>query len=306
MRWSFTKGHGTQNDFVILPDLQAELTMTAPLVKAVTDRRAGVGADGVLRVVPTAAIPEVADQASTALWFMDYLNADGTPAQMCGNGIRVFAAYLVREGLAELGPMRIATRAGVKHVHPLVTADLPAQVSVDSPWFAVDLGFWRLLHGMRALADGGDARVSVSGLPGAVPAISVEVGNPHTVVLLPAAEDLSRLDLSVPPVVKPIPPEGSNVEFVVVDHASTGDWGAIQMRVHERGVGETRSCGTGAAVAAMATRSWLALAGSAPDRWVVTVPGGQVIVRALPENHVELAGPAVLVADGTVELILAA
>src|SRR3954471_20268067 len=124
----FVKGHGTENDFVLLPDVDAQLELTPERVRRLADRRAGIRADGVIRVVPTAAVDEVVDQAAAAPWFMDYANADGSLAEMCGNGARVFARFLVDEGLAEPGRFAIATRGGVK------------QVEVDADEVTVDMG----------------------------------------------------------------------------------------------------------------------------------------------------------------------
>jgi diaminopimelate epimerase len=286
---TFTKGHGTQNDFVLVPDLDGALDLDPDTVRLLADRRAGVGGDGVIRVVRTRDVAEVADQAPQAEWFMDYRNADGEPAEMCGNGVRVFVAYLLREGLAHLGDgeaLAVATRAGTKLVRR--AGDL----------LAVDLGPWRVVGGDAALAGGGDAQVLAGGLGGAVNGLSLDLGNPHTVVVLPGLAELRALELHRAPVVEPTPPNGTNVEFVVVEGA-----GHVAMRVHERGVGETRSCGTGAAAAALAARAWTAVAGGGEvDEWRVDVPGGQLRVRVLASGTVELAGPAELVADGTVQL----
>src|SRR5687768_2356819 len=96
----FAKGHGTGNDFVVLPDADGALPLTPALVAALCDRRRGIGADGVLRVVRTAAHPDAEASADVAEWFMDYWNADGSHAEMCGNGVRVYARFLVEAGLA--------------------------------------------------------------------------------------------------------------------------------------------------------------------------------------------------------------
>jgi diaminopimelate epimerase len=214
---------------------------------------------------------------------MDYHNADGSPAEMCGNGSRVFAAYLKREGLVEEDEFRIATRGGTK------------AVTVTGEQYAVDLGPWRVVDPEGARERGFDSTVrSRGGVE--LPALRLDLGNPHTVVILPPDFDLAELDLTEPPAVSPHPEHGTNVEFV----RAIGQ-GHIAMRVHERGVGETRSCGTGAAAAALATRWWEGETDDNTD-WTVDVPGGRVSVRALPGGHVELAGPAVLVADGTVSL----
>ncbi|MGN6301488.1 MAG: diaminopimelate epimerase [Angustibacter sp.] len=289
MQLTFTKGHGTENDFVLVPDPDGTLVLDPETVRRLADRRAGIGGDGVIRVVRTRAVAEVADQADRAEWFMDYRNADGEPAEMCGNGVRVFVTYLLREGLAHLADgeqLAVATRAGTKLVRR------------DGDLLAVDLGTWRVVGGDDALADGGDASVLAAGLGGAVSGLSLDLGNPHTVVVLPGTAELRALDLHLAPVVEPVPPHGTNVEFVVVERA-----GHVAMRVHERGVGETRSCGTGAAAAALAARAWTAVAGGGEvDEWRVDVPWGTLRVRVLAAGTVELAGPAELVADGTVRL----
>src|SRR5215469_15222346 len=108
----FAKGHGTENDFVILLDPDGREELTAALTARLCDRRAGIGGDGVLRVVRAAAMTE----AGGAEWFMDYRNADGSVAEMCGNGIRVFARYLAQHGLAEGPEFTVATRSGPKRV----------------------------------------------------------------------------------------------------------------------------------------------------------------------------------------------
>jgi diaminopimelate epimerase len=280
----FTKGHGTENDFVLVPDPDGTLELTPAQVQRLADRRAGIGGDGVIRVVPTrfATDSDVRAQAGDAEWFMDYRNADGSLAEMCGNGVRVFAAYLVREGLAAGERFGVATRAGLRYVRR--TAD----------GYAVDLGEWRLGDPEGASRDGFDVMVRPRhGKP--VPALSLDLGNPHAVVMLPEGVPLENLDLTVAPEVQPAPPNGTNVEFV----RPLGP-GHIEMRVHERGVGETRSCGTGAAAAALATRFWSG--GQGETAWIVDVPGGRLTVTPLPGNHVELAGPAELVADGEIGL----
>jgi diaminopimelate epimerase len=281
----FTKGHGTENDFVVVPDLEGVLALTAEGAARLADRHAGLGGDGVIRVVPTSFSdePAVLAQASAARWFMDYRNADGSVAEMCGNGTRVFAAYLRREGLETADEFAIATRAGTKVVR-----------FEGSDLIAVNLGPWRLAQPHIAETEGFDALVHLDGHE-PLSALTLDVGNPHTVVALPGSVDLDTLDLLRAPVVNPEPEHGTNVELVRPLGA-----GHLRMRVHERGVGETRSCGTGAAAAALATRFW---AGGRGDTWTVEVPGGRLRVRALPGDEVELAGPAVLVADGTTPLL---
>ena len=281
----FTKGHGTENDFVLVPDLDGTRDLTPDQVRRLADRRAGIGGDGVIRVVPTQAATEhhVRDQASVAPWFMDYRNADGSAAEMCGNGGRVFAAYLRREGLETADEFAIATRSGIKLVR------------FEGDLIAVNLGGWRIVDVDGAHENGFDVLVKVQGHD-PMPGLSLDLGNPHVVVALPDSADLASLDLTVVPEVNPAAGGGTNVEFV----RPIGP-GHIALRVHERGVGETRSCGTGAAAAALATR-WWAAADHPTDEWRVDVPGGTLRVRALPSQQVELAGPAVLVADGVTTL----
>ncbi|MGO1318302.1 MAG: diaminopimelate epimerase, partial [Cellulomonadaceae bacterium] len=268
---AFTRGHGTQNDFVLIADTSAALRLDPALVRALADRRAGVGGDGVIRVAPTRALPEgdrILAAAPEATWFMDYRNADGSVAQMCGNGVRVFARYLEHLGLADLsaGPLAVGTRAGVRRVH-----------REEDGWYSVDMGEWSFPGGPDALVRGFDAQVSTPGLGGVRPALSVDLGNPHTVVALPTVDELVAADLTAAPAVTPVPEQGTNVEYVVPLGEQPGPGapaGRVRMRVHERGVGETRSCGTGACAAALAVRAWAGP--GAPDVWWVEVPGGTV------------------------------
>ncbi|MCF4122990.1 diaminopimelate epimerase [Antribacter sp. KLBMP9083] len=323
-RVRFTKGHGTRNDFVLVADLAGELDLTPEMVRRLADRRGGIGGDGVIRLVPTAALAragetvadEVLAQDPAAIWFMDYRNADGSVAEMCGNGVRVFTAFAESLGLVTLAPgtaspvpgaaqaapggrttpsdtFALGTRAGVKRVR-----------REPDGWYAVDMGPWSLPFGDEARAQGFDAAVHVAGWEAPRPALSVDLGNPHTVVALAGTEELDALDLGHAPEVAPVPPNGTNVELVVPLGEELGPdgepAGRVRMRVHERGVGETPSCGTGACAAALAVRTWQGE--GAPDTWFVEVPGGEVRVRLLPDGHVELAGPAELVYSGEVAL----
>ncbi|WP_251150715.1 diaminopimelate epimerase [Cellulosimicrobium sp. Marseille-Q4280] len=297
-RTRFTKGHGTRNDFVLLADTKGELDLTPELVRALADRRSGIGGDGVIRLVPTALVPESRDvlaQDPHAIWFMDYRNADGSVAEMCGNGVRVFAAFAESLGLVSFAggtEVPVGTRAGVKRVRK------------EGDWYAVDMGPWFLPGGRDALRAGFDATVVVRGWEVPRPALSVDLGNPHTVLALAREDLLADADLTGAPVVEPVPPRGTNVELVVPLGETVEEDGTVvghvRMRVHERGVGETPSCGTGACAAALAVRVWGGP--DAPDTWFVDVPGGTVRVRALPGDHVELAGPAELVHSGEVDL----
>ncbi|MGN7964887.1 diaminopimelate epimerase [Microbacterium sp. 22179] len=287
---AFTKGHGTGNDFVIIADPDGALDLTADQVAALCDRNFGIGADGVLRVVRSAAIADGAAalaEEPDAEWFMDYRNADGSIAEMCGNGIRVFAHYLLWAGLAVIesgSTLPIGTRAGVR------------DVTRSENGYQVDLGRWRL--------DGDEPLVTASGLAVTRPGLGIDVGNPHVVVAVASEAELASLDLHRPPLLDPLPPAGANVEFVVPGEPLVRDGiGHVRMRVFERGVGETLSCGTGVAATALAVRHW---AGEqAPDNWRVEIPGGTLGVRmfaAEDGEHVALAGPAQLAFHGEIEL----
>ena len=245
-------------------------------------------------------MPDAPDDARGTAWFMDYRNRDGSVAQMCGNGVRVFARYVQHLGLWDPadGPLAVGTRAGARTV---VTTALEVG---DGLWFTVGMGAVTLVGGSDALAAGGDAEVHVNGLAVTRPGLSVDVGNPHTVVVLAQEADLEQADLATAPVVRPVPPDGTNVELVVpLGEVPTADGtgvGRVRMRVHERGVGETRSCGTGAVAAAAAVRAWGGP--QAPSVWLVDVPGGTVRVTLPPDSRADLAGPAVLVAEARVDL----
>ena len=258
----FVKGHGTENDFVILPDPDGSLELTPALVAAVCDRRAGIGADGVLRVVRSKAF----GHDSAPEWFMDYRNADGSIAEMCGNGVRVFARYLVEAGLAVPGDLAIATRGGVRHVRLGPSGDV-----------TVDMGAPVLLGESRAVMGGR----SYEGL-------GVSMGNPHLACLI--EDPVAGLDLSrAPEIDAAVFPDGVNLELF----RAVGD-GRVEMRVHERGVGETRSCGTGAVATAVAAAH---AEGRTEGTWEIAVPGG-VVTAILDGRTSFLRGPAVLVAEG--------
>ena len=288
-RIAFAKGQGTGNDFILLADPEGELELGAREVSALCDRRFGIGADGLIRAVRTrsAGLNERATALlSASEWFMDYRNADGSLAEMCGNGIRVFARFLEEEGLAAAQPggaLPLGTRAGI------------VEVQRSPLGFTADLGAWR---------PGPDVTVRATHLSVPRPGLSIDVGNPHVVVALADAAELEALDLAAAPALDPEQPHGANVEFVVPEEPLVLDGvGRIRMRVHERGSGETLSCGTGAVAAALATRFW---AGEgAPDDWQVDVPGGRLTVRVVDTEdgeHVALSGPAQIVYRGTIEL----
>lgn len=286
---TFTKGHGTGNDFVLYTDPEGAQPLSAEQIRFICDRRFGIGADGIVRAVRSRAISEGAASLAEdpgAEWFMDYWNADGTAAEMCGNGVRVYTHYLLAEGLidtAEGESVPIGTRAGVKDVY------------VGASGYTVDLGLWRL---------DGERLVAARGLDVARPGLGIDVGNPHVVAVLAGEAELEALDLHAEPALEPAPEAGANIEFVVPEEPLVIEGEArIKMRVHERGAGETLSCGTGTAAAALAFRYW---GGEGmPNRWRVDVPGGRLFVRMIATpagEHVTLNGPAELVYTGTIEL----
>lgn len=278
----FAKGHGTQNDFVVLPDLDAALELTPDAVAALCDRRRGLGADGVLRVTTAGAaaaagvfatLPEgVSDQD----WYMDYRNADGSIAQMCGNGVRVFAHYLRASGLETRDEFVVGSLAGAR---PVVVHDFSAEDPTHAR-VTVDMGKANRLGTGSAVVGG----QSFSGL-------GVDVGNPH----LACVTDLSAAALAALDVGAPVSfdtaqfPDGVNMEILTMPAG-----GAVNMRVHERGVGETRSCGTGTVAAALAALDHL---GEETGTLTVRIPGGEVTVT-ITEATSYLRGPSVLVAHG--------
>lgn len=285
---AFTKGQGTGNDFVLFSDPSGLISLEPEQIAWMCDRQFGVGADGVIRAVRSEHLVDGASSLAedpSAEWFMDYHNADGSVAEMCGNGIRVYAAYLISEGLLspDVGDtIGIGTRAGVK------------DVLVGANGFQVDLGRWRL--------DDGERLVRAKNLEIARPGISINLGNPHVAVAVADEEELEKIDLAYEPIVEPATPGGVNVEFVMPEEPLVRDGVArIKMRVHERGSGETLSCGTGAVAAALAFRFWGGV--DAPNTWRVDVRGGRLGVRMFPTEegeHVSLSGPAELVYSGTV------
>lgn len=282
----FLKGHGTENDFVIVPDPDNAIDLPASFVARLCDRRAGIGGDGLLHVVRSAAHPEARAMAAEAEWFMDYRNADGSIAEMCGNGVRVFARYLERAGLVEAGDLAVATRGGVKKAHL-------AKAAPDSGSSAGDI---TVSMGRAVLPEDG---VTVSVGARSWPALNVSMGNPHAVAFV---EDLDQAGdlLTVPPFSPAsLYPDGVNIEFVV-DRGERH----VAMRVHERGSGETRSCGTGAcAVAVAAARrdgADPAVTG-VPVTYTVDLPGGRLVITERPDGEIEMTGPAVIVAEGHID-----
>jgi diaminopimelate epimerase len=280
-RFPFVKGHGTQNDFVLLPDPDGTLhpDLDAETVRRLTDRHSGLAADGVIRVVRSTTLDEGRELAADAEWFMDYRNADGSIAEMCGNGIRVMARYLWSTGLADDPVLPIGTRGGLRTVHD--GSDGSSTVEMGSPTLAV------VRQPMQVTVRKQTWPISAVFLP-----------NPHAVAFVDALDKIGPL--AEPPSVDAgsLFPDGTNVEFVV----DCGDR-HIAMRVWERGVGETRSCGTGVCAAAYAAmeRDGAVEAGSS---YVVDVPGGRLQVSMHAGGMLLLTGPAVLGVRGDIDFEL--
>ncbi|MBJ7340311.1 diaminopimelate epimerase [Mycolicibacterium sp.] len=276
----FAKGHGTENDFVLLPDVGARLALTPEAVSALCDRRRGIGADGVLRVTTADAalaagvFEAIPEGVAPGDWFMDYRNADGSVAQMCGNGVRVFAHYLRVSGLEHRDEFVVGSLAGPRPVVLRDVDDLSADVTVDMGK-ANQFGTGSAVVGGRRF--GG---------------VAVDLGNPHLACIdasLTSAE-LATLDVGAPVWFDAAQfPEGVNVEVLTAPFG-----GAITMRVHERGVGETRSCGTGTVAATVAA---LRHQGADTGTLRVRIPGGEVTVT-ITDATSYLRGPSVLVAQG--------
>jgi diaminopimelate epimerase len=292
----FAKGHGTGNDFLILPDPDDALALSPELVARLCDRRTGLGADGVLRAVlawgdepprpprappppahlpvppspsPSTASLRPAVAAGAAEWFMDYRNADGSMAEMCGNGVRVFARYLLTHGLADGPALAVATRAGTRQVWAEPDGE-----------FTVDMGAPAVLGRGRAVVGGRECE-----------GLAVSLGNPHLACLVDVP--VADFDLSAPPLVDHGQfPDGVNVEVLQV----TGDR-YVEMRVYERGSGATLSCGTGAVAAAVAAAT---AAADPVGTWTVQVPGGRLAVTLGAATSL-LTGPSVIVAEGELD-----
>ena len=277
----FAKYHGTGNDFVIVEDIRDELRLEPALVAGLCDRHRGVGADGLIRIAP-------ADEAD---FFMDYSNASGEIAEMCGNGIRCLAKYVYDRGLTSAREIDVLTRAGVKHLVIEAENGVAHRVTVDMGPPALE---------RRSIPMQGDPTGTFVGEPFEVEgtpytATGVSMGNPHCVLFLPAGLDPGSVDVTrIGPLVEMRPefPNRTNVEFV-----SARD-GAIRLRVWERGSGETMACGTGACAALVAS----SLAGLTGREAPVEFPGGRLDV-SWPDDagSVFLTGAAAFVFEGDID-----
>lgn len=258
MALTATYGHGTENDFVLFYDPNDEIEISADQVRRICDRKSGVGADGLIRITKR-----------ENRWFMDYRNSDGSIAEMCGNGIRVMARYLVDRGLEGAGIFSISTRDGNKFLKVPETGDI-----------SVNLGQVSQVPGEVSALQNGKRFVG----------LNIDVGNPHAVLFVDSLDEVGALEMA--PLVEPIDeyPDGVNVEFV-----EFLDNGELRMRVFERGSGETKSCGTGTCAVALAAS--IRSGKRAPLSWVINAPGGRLVVDIDPHYNATLTGPAVLIRD---------
>ena len=261
-----TYGHGTENDFLIVFDPTDELPISASQTASLCDRESGIGADGLIRIVKV-----------KGHWFMDYRNADGSVAEMCGNGIRVMARYLVERNHQPEGIFPISTRDGMKHLRVPATGDI-----------TVNIG--------QVVDEEDEITVTLNGRSWS--GLHISVGNPHAVVFLDSLDELGSLTNA--PLVTPasVYPEGVNVEFVEFMGA-----GELKMRVYERGVGETRSCGTGTCAVALAAT--LTRGEKLPAKWTIYPPGGRLEVEIDGHFNATLTGPAILISEHDITAYLA-
>lgn len=291
------KAHATGNDFVVYLDEDGTHEPTADEVRFLCDRHFGIGGDGLIRLAHPQAVSDVNERqiadcaAGDADWFMDYRNADGSLAEMCGNGTRAITLFAQRQGIADQPggkPFHLGTRAGVKILTSL--SDVPG---LGKDVFQVEMGAWK-----RGDVDGYE--VTIPGTSGSARGTFVDMGNPHVVAVLEDAfaslPNVEDLDLVTKPVVAPEIPSDQNVEFVRIDEQSEGDdAGEATMRVNERGCGETLSCGTGLCATAITLRAKTGI-----DHWTITVRGGTLRVDVTDED-VKLTGSATIV--GKIELL---
>jgi diaminopimelate epimerase len=273
---NFAKYQGTGNDFVMVNDSGNELSLTPDLVRSLCDRRFGIGADGVIRVAPS-------DEAD---FLMDYVNADGSVSEICGNGIRCLAVFARAEGLTSKDEITVATGAGKKTV--TVQADERVRVDMGAPIFEPDR--------VPFEADGEGPLHSKIEVDGDVLEVAVlSMGNPHAVLFVedPKVAPLTTLGPRLER--HPSFPHGTNVEFVRVESPQH-----LVMRVWERGSRETMACGTGACAAAVAAR----LLRGTEEHVTVALPGGELSIEwsgsLTDESPVFMTGPASEVFRGQV------
>ncbi|MDR0950468.1 MAG: diaminopimelate epimerase [Candidatus Ancillula sp.] len=246
------KGHGMGNDFIIYDDFEDKFEPNSQEIQKVCDRHFGIGADGLIRLT------------KKDNYFMDYRNADGSIAEMCGNGTRVCLAFLRYLGFTSISDtIDLETRAGIKKLSYIDDDTIQVDMGEFKTGDSYLVNFW--------LKDGSKSQVS---------ARFVDMGNPHLVAILENEEQLNNLDLTKKPIMKPNLETGANFEFAVIENNQN----LAKMRVFERGVGETLSCGTGICATGIVT-----------GQNNIQVPGGVAGVE-VHSNQVKLSGPAKITA----------
>ncbi|MFH1116200.1 MAG: diaminopimelate epimerase [Pseudomonadota bacterium] len=282
MEIKFQKMHGTLNDFVVFHDLFGSLKLTPDQVTGICNRRTGVGADGVIAL----------RSDESADFCMDYVNSDGSVAEMCGNGIRCLAKYAYDNGLTTDRVIRVRTGAGIKVLEMFPGPDGKidtVRVDMGRPIFEPRLLPVNLDTDTLPIVD-----YPIEAQGRVFNATMVSMGNPHCVIFVP--DDPDALPARYGPAIEehPLFPAKTNVEFIrVIDRSH------ILMRVWERGSGETFACGTGACAAAVAAR----LKGMADPESTVHLKGGDLLIDwKTPESSVFMTGPAVRVYKGTITI----
>ncbi len=279
MEVSFTKLHGCANDYLFVDCLAAPLERAPEVARLLSDRRRGVGSDGLICICP----------GENADFRMEMYNADGSSGKMCGNGIRGFGKYVFDHGLSSSRRLEVETDAGLKTLDLELDGQKVSRVTVDMGPAVLDG------RSIPVDADGEivNADLQVAGRGWTVTCVSM--GNPHCVTFDedPDGLDLCRLGPGFES--HPFFPEGVNTEFARVDSA-----GRISMRVWERGSGETMACGTGACAVVVAA----AITGRADRDVVVSLRGGDLEISYRQDGGVTMTGPAVEVFSATVDLDL--
>ena len=345
MELDFTKMHGAGNDFIFIDDLSSDVELSAEQIRWLCDRNFGIGADGVILVQP----PRNADSIA----FMGYFNNDGSAAEMCGNGIRCFAKYLVDKGFVAAGDGRfvadtlagrrqisfevddsgLMTQATVDMGQPILAPELiPTTLAATSQSATAAAGSASTGKAAETSGIGGSGETSGGlnfgdGSAATEPAVidrplpttigelrftCVSMGNPHAVTFFDAADDahadgspsaVAQMDISAPGAqleTSAVFPQKANIEFAeVIKPGSSDSLAEINLRVWERGVGETLACGTGTCATVVAA----VLSGRIQSRQaLVHLPGGDLLIEWLENNHVMMTGPAATVFEGTIKL----
>ncbi|RJX18125.1 MAG: diaminopimelate epimerase [Ammonifex sp.] len=269
----FIKMHGLGNDFVVVVESKVSPD-AADFARRVCDRHFGVGADGLVYILPS----------DTADLRMRVFNPDGSEAEMCGNAIRCVAKYAYESGMSKREQLRVETGAGV--LIPRLEIEDGKVIQIE-----VDMGEPIFERGLIPIA-GPPGRVVAEPLAvddGMFEITAVSFGNPHCVIFVPDVSAV-KLDVTGPKIERnPAFPKRTNVEFVQVLERD-----ALRVRVWERGAGETLACGTGACATAVASF----LNGLTDRKVTVSLPGGDILVTWADDNHVYMTGPAAEVFRG--------